>query len=230
MFVIPTAIMFYCHIKIWCVAQRQKRRMNSLSLGTFKSSKELIANNGEDESHNDSNAIELRPMTLVVTENGKSQICSSESDSDKTILEKRSSPARHLNKATKVRQPHKHNHLPEDVRAAWSIALLCLFFLAMWGPYWLSVLMLPFIGYHNMNKAFLATALWLNFLGTAINPFIYYFSNSAVRAGVIRVFKKVVDHVPKSILTIFPCVSRWSDPCLREDVLRFIIILGTQIL
>ena len=105
------------------------------------------------------------------------------------------SPYSKTKKSNKKKTPltcHKFGILGEDFRAARSISFVFLCYAICWTPYWISILLMPYLGPRAIPDAVMGVGIWLAYMGSAVNPFVYYFSNKDVRKGIRRWLHKLL--------------------------------------
>ena len=78
----------------------------------------------------------------------------------------------------------KHGFLGEDFRTARSISFIIICFAVTWCPYWVTMLIMPYLGPGKVPDPIIGACLWLAYVGSALNPFVYYFSNKSVKRGI----------------------------------------------
>ena len=98
---------------------------------------------------------------------------------------------RHKKKSAYLKS-HKHGFLGEDFRTARSISLIIVCFAVTWCPYWVTMLIMPYLGPGAVPDPLIGACLWLAYVGSAVNPFVYYFSNSSVKKGIKRRFMRAL--------------------------------------
>ncbi|XP_012937913.1 octopamine receptor beta-1R [Aplysia californica] len=86
---------------------------------------------------------------------------------------------------------YKLSFLGEDFRAARSISIVFICYTVTWTPYWITILIMPYVGPQNVPDPVIGAGIWLAYFGSAVNPFVYYFSNTAVKKGIKRLLRKI---------------------------------------
>ncbi|GFO44709.1 5-ht4 receptor [Plakobranchus ocellatus] len=85
---------------------------------------------------------------------------------------------------------HKHGFLGEDFRTARSISFIIACFAITWCPYWLTMLVMAYLGPGVVPDPLIGACIWLAYFGSALNPFVYYFFNQSVKKGMKKRFLK----------------------------------------
>ncbi|GFS07612.1 5-HT4 receptor [Elysia marginata] len=88
----------------------------------------------------------------------------------------------------------KHGFLGEDFRTARSISIIIVCFAVTWCPYWITMLIMPYLGPGAVPDPLIGACLWLAYVGSALNPFVYYFSNNSVKKGIKKRFLRFINN------------------------------------
>lgn len=211
MFALPSALMCYCYARIYNVAKAQRKRMSSMTLGVYCDAKDHrivrqlpITNgsslpvyiNGATNGHtmllnkeqklecHETSFIQYTKTDVILDNNGNREHLK-----DSRKINRRQLHIRKLHSSSRQRNS---GILGEDFRAARVISIVFLCFTITWSPYWFTILIMPYLGPNAIPDPIIGAGLWLAYIGSALNPFVYYFSNMAVKKGIRRLIIKVL--------------------------------------
>ena len=183
----PLAIMCVVYTKVLSVAKRQVREINKLTrVGSFK-------------SNTPQKALETETMLNGHGRGSGTSVCVANTDCDERggcspspkagVKDYLQPPSRHHHRhhvSQPPKQPHDRQKLASDTKATVTLASVVMAFAICWIPYFTLFTAKPFVS-KPFNPHVDLFVLWLGYVNSTINPFLYAFYNSSFRHGFIKV-------------------------------------------
>lgn len=233
MFALPSALMCYCYAHIYRVARAQRKRMRSLTLGVYIDVKDpcivrqIPMTNGSSCQISKTSVLDFEETAFI------SHIkLGIQADTNGNTAHQKNGPR--MQRRLRLKQKmlstsrNKLGFLGEDFRAARAISLVFVCFAITWSPYWFTILIMPYLGPNEIPDPIIGAGLWLAYFGSALNPFVYYFSNPAVKKGIRRLIIKVLhrlghhNHARSNSFPwfLFQCCPQRSTDDIETDTSR----------
>lgn len=180
----PLVVMSTVYVKILQITRRQVKEINGVYAKSEQATVALTRGNRSGVA-----ALELRENSKPATSSVLWPSTSVFSDAE---MPPGSTGSPRDEERTPCSISRRQMRLVSDRKATVTLASVVLAFVICWVPYFVLFTVKPFLGSLEVVNAHLdLSVLWLGYVNSTINPFLYAFYNSAFRQGFKRVLCSV---------------------------------------